>query len=737
MPIRPPSDLPLDAGRIDRRRLVLASASLLAFASSRPALAARGPLPAPPVTPKIPVTITQLGRTRVDDYAWLHQPNWFTSLTNPSSLNPAIRRHLNEENAYCDAVLAPTLPLQAELAREISARSTDAGGDPPSPDGPWLYWSEVRPGANHPTFSRRPRAGGPDQMLADFDILAKDHGYYRISNIRAPMHSPDHDLFAWAVDETGDEHFRLYVKDLTTGVTAPPIERCFGDFAISPDSQWIFWVYRNDQSRPTKVFRRPARGGADVLVYEEKDPAYFLDVRRAASNGCLFITAFNADCSETRIVPAADPTAMPRMAEPRTPGLLYDLEHWADHFVVRTNADGATDFKLMTAPLDAPSRQSWRDWKPAAPGRFIAEVRAFQNHFARVEWIDAKPVLMVAARKDGADRAVSVDEPAYALQLDPEAEYASDEVRYSYQSPRTPKHWVAYSCATGAGRILQSQAVSNFDRNRYEVLRLDAPSADGALVPLTLLRRRGVTQPGPAILFGYGAYGDSLLDDFSPANLSLADRGFVVAKAHTRGGGERGRSWYEASLKLKKKATIADFIACADHLVRQGLAAPGKIVAHSFSAGGILIGGALNARPELWAGAVAEVPFVDVLNTLHDDTNPLVFSSFPIWGDPANPEVFDYIASYSPYENVHAAPYPAVLASAGLLDDRLGYWEAAKWVARLREKTTSGRPILLHTDMAGGHQGADSRAEVIARTARYQAFAIRAVSGVWDEATKA
>jgi oligopeptidase B len=255
-------------------------------------------------------------------------------------------------------------------------------------------------------------------------------------------------------------------------------------------------------------------------------------------------------------------------------------------------------------------------------------------------------------------------------------------------------------------------------------------------VPLTLLRRRDKRRPGPAILFGYGAYGDDMLDDFSPANLSLADRGFVVAKAHVRGGGERGRSWFEASLKLKKKATIADFIACADHLVSQGLAAPGKIVAHSFSAGGILIGGALNARPEIWAGAVAEVPFVDVLNTLHDGANPLVFSSYPIWGNPSDPAVFDYIASYSPYESVHPAPYPAVLASAGLLDDRLGYWEAAKWVAKLREKTTSGRPILLHTDMAGGHQGADSRAEAAHRTARYQAFALSAVSGVWDGAAR-
>ena len=721
---------------LDRRSMIMVSASLLALGGARRSLAASSAgLPPAPVTPKIPVTINQLGRVRVDDYAWLHQPNWFTSLTNPASLNPAIRRHLEEENTYCDAVLAPTLPLQAELEHEIAGRSTGAGGDPPSPDGPWLYWSEVRPGADHPVYLRRPRAGGPEELLADFDALAKGLTYYRISNIRAPMHSPDHRLFAWAVDETGNEHFRLYVKDLTTGVIAAPIEDCFGDFAISPDSRWVFWVFRNNQSRPTKVFRRPAHGGEDALVYEEKDPAYFLTVRCAASNGCLFVVAFNADCSETRIVPGADPTAPARLAEPRTPGLLYDLEHWGDRFVVRTNADGATDFKLMTAPLDNPSRAHWRDQVPVATGRYIADVRAFEDHFARLEWRDARPLLIVADRA-GAERTVAIDEPAYALQLDLEAEYATADVRYSYQSPRTPKHWMAYDCRTGAARLLQRQAVANFNADLYEVLRLDAPSTDGVLVPLTLLRRKDAPRRGPAFLFGYGAYGDILFDDFSPANLSLADRGFAVAKAHTRGGGERGRSWFEASLKLKKKATIEDFIACADHLVRQGLAAPGKIVAHSFSAGGILIGGALNARPEIWAGAVAEVPFVDVLNTLHDDTNPLVFSSFPIWGDPADPAVFDYIAGYSPYENVRAAPYPAVLASAGLLDDRLGYWEAAKWVARLREKTTSGRPILFHTDMTGGHQGVDSRAVVTSRTARYQAFAIRAVSGVWDGAVK-
>ncbi len=740
MTLKPLSDDKATAGgRIDRRRLIFASASLLAFAAGLPSLARTrrtAALPTPPVTPKIPVTITQFGRTRTDDYAWLHQPNWFTSLTNPSSLDPAIRQHLEAENAYCDAVLGPTEALQVELAREIAARSTDAGGDPPSPDGPWLYWSAVRPGANHPTFLRRSQSGGPDQILADFDALAGGLAYYRISSIRSPLHSADHRLFAWAADETGDEHFRLYVKDLDTGLVAPPIEHCFGDFAFSPDSKWIFWVYRDAQSRPTKIFRRPVHGGEDVLVYEEKDPAYFLTVRRSASNGCLFLTAFNANCSETRIISAADPIAPPVLAEPRTPGLLYDLEHWGDRYVVRTNADGAADYKLMITPLDDASRKAWRDWIKPAPGGYIAETRAFRDGFARIEWIDARPVLIVTDRAGG-DRKVMVDEPAYALQLDLEADYASAEIRYSRQSPRTPKQWMAYDSRTGAERLLQKQVVPNFDPGQYEVLRLDAPSTDGVLVPLTLLRRRGPKRlEQPAILFGYGAYGDLLLDDFSPANLSLADRGFVVAKAHTRGGGERGRSWFEASLTLHKKRTIEDFIACAEHLNRKGLAAHGKIVAHSFSAGGILIGGALNARPDLFAGAVAEAPFVDVLNTLHDTTNPLVFSSFPIWGDPAKPEVFDYIASYSPYENVHAAPYPAVLASAGLLDDRLGYWEAAKWAVKLREKTTSGRPILLHTDMAGGHQGADSRAEVIHRTARYQAFAVRAVSGVWDEAVR-
>ena len=733
---------------LDRRSLLMGSTCLLACAgnlahAADPALqqATRpGSLPPAPVTPKHPVRLERWGQVRFDEYRWLRNPDWFTRLLHPESLQPAIRAHLDAENAYADAVMQPTEALQAELLQEMQARSAGAAAAPPEPDGKWLYWSETRPGAQQPVYLRRLCDGSqdrrlpPPEILFDFDAAAHGHRYYRLSSLKGPAHSPDGNFFAWTVDIRGDEHFDLHVLDLETVQPAfAPIADCYGEFVFSTDSRYIFWLLRDAHSRPTKVFRRPLTGGPDRLVYEEHDPAFFVVLSRTASNGYVLITIENATASEIRTIAAEDQAAVPRVIETRTPGLQYAVDHWGDRFVIRTNADGAVDCKIMLVDVREPGRAHWREWIPYRPGHYITDMRAFREHFARIEWIDANPVLLTVDRNGSGERRITCEDAAYALELDADAEYESPVVRFSCQSPRLPVQWESVDMATGTRRIIARQSIANVRPEDYVVERLNAPAADGVRVPISLLRRRS-TKPdsrAPLFLYGYGAYGFSLPAAFSAPDLSLADRGWMVAIAHVRGGAERGMAWNTQTLTTGKHRTITDFVDCAAYLATTGHTSAGGIVGHSFSAGGIMIGGAINLRPDLFAGAIAQVPFVDVLNTMQDTENPLVASARSIWGDPAEPAMFRGIAAYAPYEQVRRAPYPAVLATAGLLDDRVGYWEAAKWIARLRDRSTSHRPMLLQTNMHAGHQGDAGEGDLLRQHAQFYAFAIRATSRAW------
>ncbi len=726
---------------LNRRRL-LASAAALTLSgtgsgtgSALAAATQSAPLTLPPAptTPRRPVRLERFGRVRVDDYAWLHEPEWFTKLLHPESLNPEIRGHVLAENAYCKGVMQPTLPLQDALFQEMKARSAASLDGAPEPDGLFLYYSRTEPGAQQARFLRRPITGGPEQVLMDADLEARGRAYFRLGSLKGPAHSPDHRFFAWAADTSGDEHFKLYVRDLATGALAfPPIENCYGEFVFSPDGRWIYWLLRDEHSLPTKVYRRSTSGGEDILVYEEHDPAYFISLSRTASNAYVLITVANEGASEIRLIPAANVEAAPKLVEPRTAGLVYELEHWNDHFVVRTNADGADDFKLMTAPQATPDRRHWREWIPHRAGRFITAMRAFRGQFARIEWIKASAVLIVRT-PDGIDHTVATNEAAYSLTLDLDCAYDSATVRYCYQSPRTPPQWLGYNPVDGSRRLLQAETPAGVGPKAYVVRRLFATAADGVAIPISLLMRTDTPRDGspPMMMFGYGSYGYSLEPEFSAPRLSLADRGWVVVIAHVRGGGEGGADWFKQVLSVHKKLTVTDFIACADYLVAEGYGRPGRIVAHSFSAGGILIGGVINLRPELWAGVIAQAPFVDVLNTMHDNNNPLVATAAPIWGDVSKPDQFDYIASYSPYDNVRPQAYPAVFATSGLLDDRVGYWEAAKWVAKLRAETTSGRPVMVDTNMVAGHQGDAGQLDVLRQTAMFYAFAIFAADKRW------
>ena len=682
--------------------------------------------PAPPTTLKKPTRITQWGHVRLDDYAWLKPPNWKEVWKDPAALSPEIRAHLQAENAYVEAVLSPTRRLQRELFREMLARSGGNDVPPPYPEGPWDYYYRFPPDTQYASWYRRRRdAAHREELLLDGSMRAHGRPGFSITH---PTPSPDNNLFAWAEDATGSEKYRIYIKDLATGRLLPsPIENAYGEFAFSADSRWIFWVYRDSNSRPTAVFRRPARGSEDVQVYQEADPGFLLTVSTTASGRYIMIRSWNAVSSEVRLVSAESPTQSPRVVQPRENDLDYSVEDWNGRFVILTNADGATNYKLMTVDEAAPQRSNWRNWIPHKPDVFITGIQAFSDYFVRVERMDANPRLIVTDIKGMAERAIEHADAAYSMEISPRQEYDSSTLRYLYQSPAQPKQWIAHDMATAHRTILQTETVGgHFQRDNYVVERVHAVASDGSSVPITVVRRRDTKLDGraPLMMYSYGSYGYFVDPVFSAPLSSLLDRGWIYAIAHVRGGSAMGWNWYLQARQLHKKLTFTDFITCTETLIRRGYGQKGRIVVYGFSAGGLVVGAALNMRPDLFAGAIAEAPFVDMLNTMSDPTHPLVPLTYPDWGNPlASGAVYEYIASYSPYDNVVPQAYPPVLATTSVADDRVGLWEPAKWVARLRDADASRSPKLLRVEL-GGHGGSSGRIAGLRQQALFFAFSI-------------
>ena len=684
-----------------------------------------------PAPKKTPVRIEQLGRVRTDDYAWMKDENWQAVLRDPPVLSAEIRDHLVAENAYCADVLASTKPLQERLFEEMKGRIKEDDASVPTPDGPFEYYSRYETGAQHPRHVRRPRGvASGEQVLLDEEAQAQGKPYYAVDTAR---HSPDHALYAYAEDDHGSEYYRIVVRDLETGETlADGPANASGSFAFSPDSQWLFWIWRNENARPAKVFRRPARGGQDVLVYQEADEGMFLGLGATADESHIVIAAQNQETSEAWLISASDPTGDPAVAAPRREGVRYDLDHWSDRWVIRTNAGGAVDFKLMVSRADIPAADTWADWIPHRSGRLIAGVAVFKDYLVRLEREDACARLRVMAR-DGAERVIDFPEAAYALNLSGGYEYDTTVVRFVYHSPTTPRQWIDYDMAGGARTLRKTQVVpSGHDPSAYETRRLTATAPDGAQVPVTVLMKRGTPLDGtaPLMLYGYGSYGYPLEPTFSTQTLSLVDRGWVWALAHVRGGSDKGWGWFLDGRKANKPNTFTDFIACAEHLVAQGYSRPGRMACYGGSAGGLLVGAVANLRPDLWGAVIAAVPFVDVLNTMSDVSLPLTPPEWPEWGNPLlDPDAYDAIAAYSPYDNVVAQAYPPILATGGLTDPRVTWWEPQKWIAKLRDRSTSVAPMLLHMNMDAGHGGASGRFDHLKEVALDYAFAIWAIEG--------
>ncbi|GBQ12344.1 S9 family peptidase [Swaminathania salitolerans] len=535
----------------------------------------------------------------------------------------------------------------------------------------------------------------------------------------------------------GSEVYRIHTIDLSTGaLCAPPIESTAGSFALSPDSRWIFWIYRDDNGRPSRIYRRALTGGEDTLVHDEADPGFFLSISVSASRRWILIERGDHDTNETLLIPAEDPTRNPVSASPLRRGERYSLTHWNDRFIIQTNSEGAVDFKLMQTPENRTARENWQPFLPHVPGRFLLGVSTSRTQLAWAERTDGNiEIHSVASDAEGDLRAVArtigMKEEAFDLSLLGFLEYDAPILRYIYESPTTPAHWYDVDTSTGEQSLRKIRDVpSGHDPALYETRRLFAIADDGAEIPITVLKRRETPCDGtaPLLLYGYGSYGISMDAGFSTAILSLVDRGWIHAVAHIRGGSEKGWNWFLQGRGTQKPNSFTDFIRCGHRLAEAGYGREGRIVAHGGSAGGLLMGAVANMEPGLFAGIAAQVPFVDVLNTMSDDTLPLTPPEWPEWGNPLeDPAAYDLIAGYSPYDGIRPVSYPPVLAMGGLSDPRVTYWEPAKWIARLREIATGG-PFLCRINMDAGHGGSSGRFKRLEEVAYVQAFAIWAMN---------
>ncbi|HEX9876316.1 MAG TPA: S9 family peptidase [Gammaproteobacteria bacterium] len=682
---------------------------------------------AAPVAEKRPVEITQQGRTRVDNYAWLKDDDWQTVLRDPEVLAPDIRAHLEAELEYYGATTAESVALRGQLLAEMRGRIKEDDATVPVEDGPFEYYTRYREGGEYPIFARRPAGGGAEEVLVDGDVEAGEGAFFRIESVDP---SPDHALIAYGVDRLGSEYYAIRFRRLADETELDEtIPSTAGYVVWSADSRSVLYVERDDNQRPKRVKRHVlgTDAAADSIVYEESDNGMFVDVGRSQSGEYAFIEIANEVTSEVRYLRTDATDATPILVAPRIENELYSVEHHGDEFFILTNGGGAVDFKIVRAPVATPRRESWTDWVAHSPGAQILSFVAYADHNVRLELADALPRIVVSDY-EGDAHAIAFEEAAYTLNISAGREYQTALTRVVYESPAQPAQTFDYDMSSRRRTLRKTREIpSGHDPNLYAVERITAPAEDGAEVPVTILRLGATRIDGtaPVLLYGYGSYGISTDAEFSANVLPLVDRGVIYAIGHVRGGAERGRQWYLDGKLGKKVNTFTDLVAVAETLAERGYASAGRIALHGGSAGGLLVGAAVNLRPELFAGVLAEVPFVDVLNTISDESLPLTPPEWPEWGDPIRTvEGYEWIASYSPYDNIRAgAVYPPILATGGLTDYRVTYWEPAKWVARLRDEARGG-PFLLRMNMSAGHAGAAARFQQLDELAHLYAFAL-------------
>jgi oligopeptidase B len=688
----------------------------------------------PPRAPRRPTELRHGDDVRVDDWYWLRDRD-----------DPAVRSLLEAENAYVEAMLAPLGGVRDTVFEEIKTRVVETDVSARVQRGRFEYFTRTRAGLEYAMHCRRPVGAvapdpeaapgqGDEEVLLDENALAAGTEYFALRGLAL---SPDQARLAYLVDRTGGERARLHVRDLASGDDLPDeVPDTYYGLGWANDQRSIFYVRPDVAMRPFQVWCHVlgTAVATDRLVFEESDERFYVSVRRARSGRVLFIDVESKVTTEAWLLDADDPDGTPRVVAPREEGVEYRVEHHhrpsgEDRLFVVTNVDGAANFQLMVADTASPGREHWRTVVACRDEVRLDRVDAFAHHVVLSERVGGMARLR-ALDLAGGDAVVEVGDDVATTWLGPSPEYDGTVVRVVSTSLVTPTTDYDHDLATGTTTLVKQQRVEGYEPDRYETHRVWARADDATLVPISIVHRRGLARDGSGamVLYGYGAYEISIDPAFSISRLSLLERGGAYAIAHVRGGGELGRGWYEDGKLHHKRNTFSDFVACARHLIAEGYTAPSRLVARGGSAGGLTMGAVLNQAPELWRAVVAEVPFVDCLTTMLDPSLPLTITEFDEWGNPgADEQLYEYIRSYSPYDNVGPVAYPAVLATAGLNDPRVQYWEPAKWVQKLRATTTGSAATLLKTELDAGHHGRSGRYESWREEAFVVAFVLDAL----------
>ncbi len=698
----------------------------------------------PPVAKRLPVQQTNHGVTRVDEYGWLRATNWQDCAEDPTQLPADIKAYLDAENAWYEDAMADTQVLQSTLIAEMRGRVQANDESLPDTEGLWCYQERYRGDEEYPSYWRYPRdmsdgidandksttnarsaLSGTEQLLVDFNVEAGNHAYFELGDVE---YSPAHTHLLWSADTSGSERYTVTVRNLLTGKDEDVISDV--ESVVWGNEKFLFYTQLDAKHRPSKVLRHElgTDPSNDQVVFEETDPRFFCSVWVSLSKACLFVSSDTDDQNEVWFLSTADICAELKLIEPRTEHLEYSVEHQNARFLILTNADDAVDFKIMEVPCHAPERENWIDWLPHQLGRMVLEVYTYRDWVMWLEREHALPRLCYCRVGNNDIQRIEFTEEAYALSLEPLLEFDEQCFRFGYESPSTPEQTYQYDMQSGLRVLLKEDVVpSGHNAKDYIVRRRYAQSADGEQVPVTILYHVNTPINGtaPCWLTGYGAYGLSTPAAFSTTCLSLVNRGFVYVIAHVRGGQEKGRAWYEAARFGGKPKSVDDLLAVGEYLVEQRYSNQGGIVLSGGSAGGLLVAAALNRPSDLWGGAIVDVPFVDALNTMLDDSLPLTPAEWSQWGNPIDSEqAFHDIRGYSPYDNIQARVYPPMLVTAGVSDPRVTYWEPAKWVARHRHLRSDDNLLLLKTNMHSGHFGQTGRYASLADYAVEQAFAL-------------
>ncbi|HEY3105115.1 MAG TPA: S9 family peptidase [Pyrinomonadaceae bacterium] len=669
-------------------------------------------MPQPPVTEKKP-KITEINGDRlVDNYFWLREKT-----------NPAVIAHLEAENAYTTAVMKPTEALQEKLYNEILSHIKQTDVNVPYKQGGYFYFSKTKEGLQYPMFYRKKGSlDAPEELILDQNELAKGQKFMSLGTLSP---SDDGNLLAYSTDNTGYRQYTLQVKDLRTGQLLPEKIERVDSVAWANDNKTLFYVTEDGVTkRNDKMFRHVLGSDKYELIYDEKDELFDIGVGKSLDKAVIMLGAYSKTSNEFRYIPAGDPNAEWKIILPRQADHEYDVDHRGDLFYIRTNK-GAKNFRVVTAPVSDPSEKNWKEFVAHRPAVKVESIDLFANHAVLSEWENGLQQIEIVDFKTNKRHRTAFPEPVYAAGLSNNREFNTTVLRYNYQSLTTPSSVFDYDMNGRKATLLkQTEVPGGFDKNNYKAERVFATASDGTKIPMSVVYRKTVKLDGsaPLLLYGYGSYGISISPGFSASRLALLDRGVIYAIAHIRGGGELGEPWREAGRMMNKINTFTDFIASAEHLVNNKYTSKDRLVIQGGSAGGMLMGAVSNMRPDLFKAVVAQVPFVDVLNTMLDASLPLTTSEYIEWGNPNEKAAYDYMKKYSPYDNIHQANYPAMLVKVSLNDSQVPYWEGSKFVAKLRDYKTDHNPLLLKVNLGAGHGGASGRYDAFRETSFDYAF---------------